>query len=514
MLVENPLYIALKRIQTRPLRILSLIAAEIILIGIVYFVIWVNHQPLKGMNVHISKLIGKNFAIAMLVIQYIVLVIYGTFSIETRIVRDRMSDIINFHRLTPLSPQNIISGYIFGQSSDAIIIWGISFLAGIIGVLSGGISFYQYFSSSILICMCAAFFYLLATWSGLTKSLTLKFGARQTWGFATVLTFLAVNPILINLSPIPAIRTIINDQSNFYPNTYTAFVYFYGSPIPTIFYTMMLWITFGTIAFFSSKRKIFSEDSPALSKKEVLWLYGVLAFFITGRFYGFYTHGLLTDCSSSAFIETRLPLGNSFSIFTAFILLIFSIPRRINLRRYFIKLQMKEHVMWHHDDAPSLTTVKFLTIICVSFQITMLLLIVFHFSRIREITIPYIDIFLQIIFFSISMFFIMFLIEGFRMRFAKNSGNIPALILFIWFFVVPLISSVYAYDRHIKNFYLAWLSPTKFLIPVFLRDLSEKTSLPCIITGLLLLVIATYLSFLFWQKSKKIFQQKLFEIKD
>ena len=518
MLVENPLYTAVKRIQTRPLRILSLTIVEVISIVIVYFIIWIISSSSElSDSEQFFKHIGRNFAIAMLVGQYIVLVIYGTFSIETRFVRDRISEIINFHRLTPVSPQNLISGYVFGQSSDAIILWCILFVSGIIGVLSGGISFSQYLSSSILVCMCAAFFYLFATWSGLAKPLTLKFGARQTWGFATLLSYIIIGWCgdLSYLSPFPAMWTIIGDGDYFFAPLPTTFVYFFGFSMPTIFYSMLLWITFGFIAFFSSKRKIFSEDSPALSKKEILWLYGALAFIITGRFHGVYTNKLqsIPSLYRVPSIETFLTIGNSFLIFTAFIILLFSIPKRINLRRFFIKLQMKKTIAWNQDDAPSLTLTKFLAMICVAFQIIMDFLITLRISYVQKITIPYADIFLQIVFFSISIFFTIFLIEGFRMRFAKNSDSIPALIIFTWFFVIPFVTLLYVCQKNMKAPYLAVLSPTNFLMPVFLKKFSEETPSFSIIAGFTLLVIATYLSFLFWKNSRKIFEQKLFEIK-
>ncbi|MGC8805867.1 MAG: hypothetical protein ACP5QD_08050, partial [Candidatus Ratteibacteria bacterium] len=232
MLVKNPIYTALKRIQTRPVRLFCLIAGEILSLFIVFLLMWIHDLPLSKTDYEMFlRKVGENFTNFILILQYIGLVVYGTFSIESRIVRDRISDIINFHRITPLSPDSIIFGYIFGQSSDALIFWYVCFFFGIVGTMLGGINASQYLACSALILMSAMFFYSLAVWSGLNKSLYLKSGARSLWGFASVLAIICPLqfglPDIALLSPLPSIVSILPGETSELLPVLPAYVNFY-----------------------------------------------------------------------------------------------------------------------------------------------------------------------------------------------------------------------------------------------------------------------------------------------
>ncbi|MCM8817080.1 MAG: hypothetical protein NC913_06185 [Candidatus Omnitrophica bacterium] len=508
MLVENPLYTALRRIQTRPLRIFSMIAVEILVIGIIFLICLWNSTDFNSGKVLIEDF-GRTFSNWMIALQYIAIVIIGTFSIESRIVRDRISEIINFHRLTQLSPSSIIVGYITGSTFDSLILWLILFFAGIAGVLLGGLNFSQYLASSLLILFCAAFFYILAVWSGLNKSIYLRSGARQIWGFASILTIFSAHPAgtvfdLNFLSSTPAILYILrsNNTHEYFP-LFNSLPNLWGVPLLPVLYTLCLWASFGTLFWFSSIRKIPFEDSPKFSKKETLWAFSIFAFFITGRISG------ILEKFKETFI---LSAGVILVILLSFALLIISIPERINLRRYLIKLQMDKTIPWYRDDMTSLQLTAFLIMLSITAQVIIYIHAGIYISLIsKNIS----HIIFQLIIFALSMFFILFIVEGCRMKFSKNQDSVSALIIFAWFIAVPIVIALYISKGHNSNYWLMGLSPTNFfVIPEFVAESKlERYSTSLNIARIIAIVITagfTYLSFLFWKNSRKIFKMTIF----
>ncbi|MCX7704740.1 MAG: hypothetical protein N2115_00575 [bacterium] len=220
----------------------------------------------------------------MIILQYIAIVILGTFYIESRIVRDRISEIINFHRLTRLYPSSIIIGYIAGSSSDAQILWLVVFFAGFTGILLKGISLSQYLANSMLILFCAIFFYMLALWGGLNKFLYLRSGARQLWGFASILTIFCSFPgsvifVLYFLSPISSIFSIFQPDGIWYYvyNKFTM-VNFWGINVPAVLYTLSMWVSFGILFGFQVSGRYHLKILQNFQRKKYCGFSGFLHF--------------------------------------------------------------------------------------------------------------------------------------------------------------------------------------------------------------------------------------------
>ena len=246
MLPEIPLYDALKRTQTRPVRFFSIIFTELFLIIIIFFINWFyTGQSYPYYTQIFFKNFGKYFSYCMLGVLYLILGIFGTFAVETRVTKDRIYGIISFHRLTPLSADNLIWGYILGSTFELYVAFLIAFLFGLIGVFTGGISFLKYIISSLMIFFSSIFFQINSVRSGLSKPLSYKLGVRGTVGFASFLPIIFSSVNFLDLwffSPVPSIIYLFNKKYLYFYSTGIPFCYFYISPFTYSFIYNILFI--------------------------------------------------------------------------------------------------------------------------------------------------------------------------------------------------------------------------------------------------------------------------------
>ncbi|MCX7704741.1 MAG: hypothetical protein N2115_00580 [bacterium] len=156
-----------------------------------------------------------------------------------------------------------------------------------------------------------------------------------------------------------------------------------------------------------------------------------------------------------------LSAGIVLVIVISMILLVMTIPQRINLRRYSIKLKTKKEIQWYNDDTTALTLAMNILVLIIIIQIVMYLDASIYVNFISQhISYPIV----QIALFSLSMFFIFFIIEVSRMRFSKYQDSIPALIIFTWFIAIPIVITIYISQAQNKNYFITGISPTNFFI--------------------------------------------------
>jgi len=510
MLPEIPLYDALKRTQTRPLRFFSLIFTELFLIMIIFFINWFNTgQSYPYFTQIFFKNFGKYFSFCIIGALYLILGIIGTSAVETRITRDRISGIISFHRLTPLNPDNLIWGYILGSTFELYVAFFIAFLFGLIGVFTGGISFSKYIISTLMIFFSSIFFQINSARSGLSKPLSYKLGVRTSAGFASTLPifFSFINFLdFWFFSPIPSIIYLFNKKSLGFYSTGIPFLYFYISPFT---YSFILWILFGTIFYFCSRRKIISEEGPIFTKREAIVILFIISFLLTGRIMGIlnlHPEYFISPKKGIEDVSLFISLIITILIFSSFVLLSFTFPRRLDFIHKFVRKKKGDKILWYEDDASSLTTTFIISLIFIFYFIILHL-----FCYLSGIKIDWFGTIMKLFIFIPSLFFLTFIIEGCRMRFEKGGDNISGLIIFFWFFVIPFIFIIYALNVEKAKIYLMGLSPLPFFIPydIYGKELKVFSEIKkAILVSFIFTNIVLFFTFLFWKRAKLIFIRK------
>lgn len=512
MLLELPLYNAFKRIQLRPTRFITTLVLTLFVLIFITFILWFDTYQKYPLYTEIFfKNFGRNFSYIMIILQFLTLTLLGTATVESRVRLDTTSGIISFHKLTPLSPHNLIWGYILGSTFEIYISWSIFFIFGFLGVPLKGIPFYKYLFSSFLIVLSSIFFHIFALMNSLGRPLIYAGrGSILSSSFFFVIIIISFfHKLDIGfLTPFPSLFGILQEKNRIFLNSYYSifnvpFFYFY---IPPFAYSLILWISFGSIFYFSSKRRIIYEENPFFSKKESIFLLCIICFLVIGRITGILN--LNPDFSfveKSPSIETKAEfyifLSKIIILFSSIILLLMTFPRRLDLIRQFIRKKRGEKIFWWENEASSLI-INFLILIISVFSI---FIIDTYVSLTGLLKSCWLENILRILIFISSMLFFNFLIEGCRLKFEKGADNISGLIIVFWFLLIPVSYIIYALNVENPKLLFMSFSPLPFLIFTGKPSAEIRNSafLCLIITNLIL-----FLTFLFWKKAKIDFGEK------
>ncbi len=107
----NPLIVKSARERLRPRNAISWGLVVIIVTGFVYFICY----NIAGVQADLRHEQAAKFALlAILVMQGIILMLMGTGSVAIGIAQERMNGVLDYQRMTPMSPTSKILGYMFG----------------------------------------------------------------------------------------------------------------------------------------------------------------------------------------------------------------------------------------------------------------------------------------------------------------------------------------------------------------------------------------------------------------
>lgn len=365
-------------------------------------------------------------ACACLFVQYVCLAVGGCNAIGYGISQEIKSGLLPFHRLTPMSPDVILLGYVFGMASASYlegIVWAV---AGLVFCVPSHIAPWQYMVISAMIFLSAFYFHLVAAFSTLIVPARLdsKYKAASPSMLLPIcFPFIPVDTVF--LTPVPLILQLFTPV-NMSPDLrdWLLRVHFFHATLPAAFYSLLLLAVFAFLTYVVARYKIAYENRPAFGKRHAILIATVLFAIVVGRT----MHYMTRPVAYTVFLSVLLALS---LITVSFVLGI--VPRRLLIRQHCVRIiEENRRDSWWHDAAPALPAAVALVGVCAAAQYIVYLQLspalqqmarhplLVHYGLLMGIAVSLVG-----------------LSEACRIRFAKDANSVIAVIVGIWW-VFPL----------------------------------------------------------------------------
>ena len=158
MFPDLPILKAYQRINMRPSRLFPTLLALGAIIVTASILCWLWGSRVQSSFTTQLMLFAEALAIICLAAQYISLAIIGCNSISSGLQRDIKSGILEFYRLTTLSVDSILIGYIFGLANHAYLCWIAFAVTGTLSALISQIPLWRYLVVMLAIVLSSFFF--------------------------------------------------------------------------------------------------------------------------------------------------------------------------------------------------------------------------------------------------------------------------------------------------------------------------------------------------------------------
>lgn len=137
---RNPL--VTKGIRAR-LRLKALIGAGVVTLVISTFIFLVSYLTATERGILESQLAGRAALVPIFVVQCIILMFMGTGSVASGIVMERERGLLDYQRMTPMSPTSKIFGYLFGLAAREYYMFLLTMPFVILSIVLGRISLFK-----------------------------------------------------------------------------------------------------------------------------------------------------------------------------------------------------------------------------------------------------------------------------------------------------------------------------------------------------------------------------------
>jgi hypothetical protein len=311
--LENPIFVkfARSRLRRGPLTV-SIIVVLILCICI----LWADFQ-VTGFPT------GSTFGVLM-TLQAIILPLMGAGQVGTSIANARASGILDFHRVSPLTPIELTLGFFFGAPVREYILFACTLPFAAIFLAKGEISALGFLQLMILLLATAWVLHSVALLSGLLA--TVKSSPTSIGGMMLVV-FLLGGPMLS--AGIYARRLVDNDNR----------LSFFGQSLPWLAVVLIYATCLLFFVFLATRRRIHSDRLHAFSKCQALGAFGTLAVVGLGGIWG------IADTDIAAMVLL-------YSLALAAIVLIQMVtPDRSEYLKGLVRAlkQGRRHQPWWHD---------------------------------------------------------------------------------------------------------------------------------------------------------------------
>jgi hypothetical protein len=163
-LFGNPIIRRYRRSQMRPVRLAVTIVITLVIAG---FIATMAYLPLRYRAGWTEVDAARAIFLPILIFQVIILAVFATAAIGTGILRETEEGMIEYQRLTPLSPLAKVLGYLFGLPVRQYAAFGITAVFSGFSIIVGKIPFQAWGSVYLVLFTSAILYHLLALITGL-----------------------------------------------------------------------------------------------------------------------------------------------------------------------------------------------------------------------------------------------------------------------------------------------------------------------------------------------------------
>lgn len=190
-LFSNPILRRYRRSQMRPVRLGMTIVLTVVFAG---FIATMAYLPLRFRADFTQMDAARTAFIPLLIYQAIILAVFGTAAIGGGILKETDEGMIEYQRLTPLSPLAKVLGYLFGLPIRQYVAFGITAIFSAFSIIVGQIPF-QAWGTVYLVLFTSTLLYHLM---GLITGLVIK--TRWRAGLISIGLVLLLNLVLPRLA--------------------------------------------------------------------------------------------------------------------------------------------------------------------------------------------------------------------------------------------------------------------------------------------------------------------------
>jgi hypothetical protein len=163
-LFSNPIIRRYRRSQMRPVRLGVTIVITLVIAG---FIATMAYLPLRYRAGFTEVDAARAAFLPLLIFQTIIMAVFATAAIGGGILRETEEGMIEYQRLTPLSPLAKVLGYLFGLPARQYFAFGITAIFSGFSIILGKIPFQAWGSVYLVLFTSAILYHLLALITGL-----------------------------------------------------------------------------------------------------------------------------------------------------------------------------------------------------------------------------------------------------------------------------------------------------------------------------------------------------------
>ena len=209
----------------------------------------------------------------------------GVFRIGSTVSTEQNEGLVDFHRATPTTPWTDAVGYLLGVPAREYALAGLILPFLFFGSLGAG--------HDLGDVLTVVFLYILSGWLYHAFALTAGLVTRKPWGAATVSVVIVLFVFMAGsvfhevgldafayLTPYPAVAALVGHGTLF--SDAAAPVLFFGAPIPSLLYAVVLQGYLLAFLLWGAARKLRARSMPVFSRPGALVFVGIAVFLLVG----------------------------------------------------------------------------------------------------------------------------------------------------------------------------------------------------------------------------------------
>jgi hypothetical protein len=327
----NPILVKCARSR---LRWQHLVCWGIIAFTITAFVSAITYFPMVEHDIADTKTAARSILMPVIILQSIVLMLSGTGAVASGMARERMNELVDYHRMTPMSPRRKLVGFLFGLPAREYFLFALTLPYVAFAVIVGEFPlqtlghFYVVFFSSVMVYHLVGLvagmvvpkpYFALLLSQGLVLVLYLILPQLSRFGI-TFFEFLTIRPTLLGLvaqeiqASGPGAQAIAAER---FPGLDGfRYVPVFDTIIHPTLYTFIVQTFLISTLVIVLLRKWRNEQAHLYSKSQALFAFGGLSAFVLASVWAMLSRddmiprevlGLMAD-------DTAYPLSSPFQI--------------------------------------------------------------------------------------------------------------------------------------------------------------------------------------------------------
>jgi len=299
--VINPLWVKGARSRLRPVGLTAFGVVVVSVAAFIYLIVYLVTYE-RGFLDHEQA--AKTALVPLIIMQAVILMVIGTSTVASGFARERAGELLDYHRLTPMSPSSKIVGFLFGLPVREYVLFALTLPFVVYAMVRGGFSlwrlvtFYSVFLTSTWVYhmtgmvagMCAR-----KPWSaqamsiGMVAGLYLVLPQLGRVGF-TFFEFLTVRPTFYGLiaSEVRAATAYENPWIDYQILRWQSVDFFHFTVSPVLFTLLVQSFVIGSL-FLVVHRKWRGEQNHPFSKRYAMFAALLVQVVLVGSLWPFVT---------------------------------------------------------------------------------------------------------------------------------------------------------------------------------------------------------------------------------